>query len=605
MDEPPDELISVWTCIARRRPSGITNVLRGDEMPMRPPNWMLLAATFVLAAGLPLRAAGQATGLITFDHYHTLAEIQEYLEAVTARHSDFAALLEIGTSRAGRPIWAVDINNPATGPAEEKTAFYVDGNIHGGEVLGGEGALAFLDRLLAAYGDDPRITELVDTRAFYIVPIVNPDGRAISVDTPENHRWNIRPVDEDGDGIFDEDPPEDLDGDGRILQMRVPDPDGGWSVHPDDPRRMVRVRGSAQGPRYSVYSEGTDNDGDGRFNEDRVGGVDLNRNFPANWSAAQFASGPFPLSEPETHALVTYITERPNIAAIHTFHTSGGLLLRFPTLADQNWEFPQADQEDYRLIAEDGVPITGYTNFAYEKKKIVDLMSPGHGVFNDWGSKEFGVLAMTTEMWGHEFGNGQEALFRWNDEVLGGTGFIGWGPFDHPQLGPVELGGWDRWSTSSPPDRLIAGELERNVRWVLTFADKTPRVAIVEAGAEQIGADDQLRVVAIVANTGWMATATVQAAEVLGIAEPVQVSIVLRNAELVSGEAVRSLGVLPGAHDGSPEEHRLEWSVRVIDSERPATAAVTVRSQKAGTARRTVELTLTPPSRSPIRKEDR
>ena len=151
-------------------------------MPMRPPNWMLLAATFVLAAGLPLRAAGQATGLITFDHYHTLAEIQEYLEAVTARHSDFAALLEIGTSRAGRPIWAVDVNNPATGPAEEKTAFYVDGNIHGGEVLGGEGALAFLDRLLAAYGDDPRITELVDTRAFYIVPIVNPDGRAISVD---------------------------------------------------------------------------------------------------------------------------------------------------------------------------------------------------------------------------------------------------------------------------------------------------------------------------------------------------------------------------------------------------------------------------------------
>jgi hypothetical protein len=80
-------------------------------------------------------------------------------------------------------------------------------------------------------------------------------------------------------------------------------------------------------------TEGLDNDGDGWFNEDRVGGVDLNRNFPANWSAKQFASGPFPLSEPETWALANYITSRPNIAAIHTYHTSGGLILRFPTLS--------------------------------------------------------------------------------------------------------------------------------------------------------------------------------------------------------------------------------------------------------------------------------
>ena len=84
--------------------------------------------------------------------------------------------------------------------------------------------------------------------------------------------------------------------------------------------------------------------------------------------------------------------------AIHTFHTSGGLLLRFPTLADQDWDFPVADLEAYRAIAEDGVAITGYANYAWEKKKIVDLMSPGHGVFNDWASKEFGVPAITTTM---------------------------------------------------------------------------------------------------------------------------------------------------------------------------------------------------------------
>ncbi|MCJ7629314.1 MAG: M14 family metallopeptidase, partial [Longimicrobiales bacterium] len=341
---------------------------------------------------LPQKTAAQEGPFIAFDHYHTLAEIEAYLGAVAMRYPDLVTLHEIGRSLADRPIWAVDVNNPATGPANEKPGFYVDGNIHGGEVLAGEGALAFLERLLSGYRTDPEITELVDGRAFYIVPIVNPDGRAISVDTPENHRWNIRPFDEDGDGRADEDPPEDLDGDDRILQMRIPDPEGQWSVHPTDPRRMVRVREGGAGTlapgtlRYQLVGEGIDNDGDGRFNEDRVGGVDLNRNFPANWSPTQSASGPFPLSEPETHALVAYITARPNIAAVHTFHTSGGLILRFPTLADQDFGFPAADIEEYRRIAEDGVAITGYQNFAVEKQAIVDLMSPGHGVFNDWAS---------------------------------------------------------------------------------------------------------------------------------------------------------------------------------------------------------------------------
>ena len=544
-----------------------------------------------LLVGLILAAplAGQSTGLITFDHYHTLDEIETYLEGIASRYPELVTLGVIGQSREGRPIWAVDVNNPMTGLASEKPGFYVDGNIHGGEVLGGEGALAFLDRLLAGHEAGVDLRELVDTRAFYIVPIVNPDGRAISVDTPENHRWNVRPVDEDGDGRVDEDPPEDLDGDGRILQMRIPDPDGGWVVHATDVRRMTRLRGaSTDRPRYRVVGEGIDNDGDGAFNEDRVGGVDLNRNFPANWSAAQFASGPFPLSEPETHALVTYITDRPNIAAVHTFHTSGGLILRFPTLADQDWDFPEGDLAAYREIAADGDAITGYENYAYQKQVIVDLMSPGHGVFNDWASKEFGVLAITTEMWAHAIGQGQDALFAWNDDVLDGMGFIGWYDYEHPDLGSVELGGWDRWSTSSPPDRLIAEEVERNVEWVLTFADKTPQVAIARLEFTRRG--DSTVLSATVSNTGWMATATDHALHELEIAKPVQVRVELENAEVVTGDAEVAIGVLPGTRTGPATERTVAWSLRVIDVSAPATATVVVWSEKAGTVRSTVSV---------------
>jgi len=551
-----------------------------------------LAATVAVVALLPASpASAQNTGLIDFDHYHTLDEIGTYLEAVAARYPQLVTLDVMGRSREGRPIWSVDVNNPATGPASEKPGFYADGNIHGGEVLGGEGALAFLDRILAGHGNDDALTE---TRAFYIVPIVNPDGRAISIDTPENHRWNVRPVDEDGDGLEDEDPPEDLDGDGRMLQMRVRSDAGGWMIHPTDPRRMVRVRGDAGGAqRYDLSGEGVDNDGDGRINEDRVGGVDLNRNFPANWSAAQFASGPFPLSEPETHALVTYITARPNIAAVHTFHTSGGLILRFPTLADQDWDFPDADLDAYRAIAEDGIAITGYANYAYEKKTIVDLMSPGHGVFNDWASKEFGVLAITTEMWAHAIGEGQDALFAWNDDVLDGTGFIDWYAFDHPDLGPVELGGWDRWSTSSPPDPMIADEVDRNVRWVLTFAEKTPQVAIQEIQilrTDPSAPRNEVGLEVTVANVGWMATATVHAQEELGIAQPVTVAIELTNAELVSGDAEVALGVLQGTRTGPIIPQTVGWTIRVLDGAASGSAAIVVWSEKAGTVRTTVEL---------------
>lgn len=547
-----------------------------------------VALAALTMAGGP--AVAQQDVLITFDHYHTLAEIEAYLSAVSREYADLATVIEIGRSRAGHRLLAVEINNPDTGAAVDKPGFYVDGNIHGGEVLGGEGALAFIDYLLTRYASDSTVRALVDTRAFYIVPIVNPDGRAISVDTPENHRWNIRPTDEDGDGVMDEDPPEDLDGDGRILQMRVHNPEGRWKISPDDPRGMVRREpGDSGGSYYDVWTEGIDNDGDGRFNEDRVGGVDLNRNFPANWSAAQFASGPYPLSEPESRALVEYITSHPNIAAIHTFHTSGGLLLRFPTLADQDWDYPEADLADYRAIADDGVAITGYENYAYEKQKIVNLMHPGHGVFNDWGSKVFGVLAMTTEMWGHAIGEGQAALFAWNDRVLGGSGFIDWYPWQHPDLGPVELGGWDRWSIASPPEAMIADEVDRNVRWVLTFAEKLPRLTMAEVIVTP-APRHQVELRTTVANAGWMPTATAYAAEVLKIAQPVRVELKLVNATIVRGVPMLDLGVMPGTRGRRPRGELVGWRVRITDPARPAEATIVLRSEKAGTIRRRVRL---------------
>ena len=197
--------------------------------------------------------------------------------------------------------------------------------------------------------------------------------------------------------------------------------------------------------------------------------------------------------------------------------------------------------------------LTGYQNFAVEKQPIVDLMSPGHGVFNDWASKVFGVLAITTEMWAHAMGEGQDALFQWNDEVLGGGGYIDWYPFEHPDLGSVELGGWDRWSTSSPPERLMADEVGRNVDWVLTFAEKTPQVSILDATASRVAGGDTIHIDAVVANVGWAATATAHASESLGTAQPVRVHLELENATVLEGESVRRSGGPSRARGGGPQ----------------------------------------------------
>lgn len=595
--------------MARRVPSAVTvaGPVRDRDSGHRERTLTRRASIAVLLVALLLPAptlpAGQRDAGIGFDHYHSVDEIEAWLEAVTARHAGLADLVEFGRSREGRPLLAVEINNPDTGPAADKPGFYLDGNIHGGELLGGEAALHFVQTLLEGHGRDARITELVDATAFYVVPVVNPDGRALSVDTPLNHRWNLRPVDEDGDGRVDEDPPDDLDGDGQILRMRVVDPRGRFKAAADDPRRLERRgRGDRDGPFYEVMEEGIDNDSDGSINEDGPGGVDLNRNFPANWSPAQFASGPFPLSEPETWALVDYITARPNIAAVHTYHTAGGLILRFPTLAGQEWDYPESDLEAYRAIAADGAEVTGYANFADEKEPIVELMSPGHGVFNDWASKVLGVFAITTEMWANGFGQGEDARFRWNDQVLGGRGFVDWRPFDHPDLGEVELGGWSRFTVSNPPEEMIEAELVRNTEWVLGFAEKLPRVAIAEADAMPLaGAEGLVTVQASVGNVGFLPTATAHAADELGTTEPVVVEISVEGATLLAdvpgrsraGETrqSQSLGVLRGTgRAGRPKMHHFLWNVELDDPSRPARAEIVVRSQKAGVARRTLEL---------------
>src|SRR5690606_2895176 len=133
--------------------------------------------------------------------------------------------------------------------------------------------------------------ELLDTKAIHLRPQNNPDGSNLYLHTHVANRSSVRPIDNDGDGLLDEDEADDLDGDGVIHQIRwKPTMQGADTLPPNmvtDPRdpsgRLLRPARAGETGVYRVMAEGIDNDGDGRINEDGIGGLDLHRNYPENW----------------------------------------------------------------------------------------------------------------------------------------------------------------------------------------------------------------------------------------------------------------------------------------------------------------------------------
>ena len=175
-----------------------------------------------------------------FDTYLRYDDLTRALHALAVAHAQLLRIESIGKSFEGRDIWLATATRLDTGDDRDKPALWVDGNIHATEVAASAANLYFLHVLTSQYGRDPEITRALDTRAFYVCPRINPDGAEWALaDRPRWIRSSTRPYpfdEEAHEGLV----VEDIDGDGRILQMRMPDPNGLWKAHPDEPRLMIR-----------------------------------------------------------------------------------------------------------------------------------------------------------------------------------------------------------------------------------------------------------------------------------------------------------------------------------------------------------------------------
>lgn len=491
----------------------------------------LTGVSALMTAGPAIAQAGALAALgsppdpkvpVSWDRYYDHAAVGDIGRRLEEAYPDRCRLSSIGKSYEGREIWLITVTNFKVGEADRKPAMYIDGNIHSNEIQGQEIALYTAWYLCEMADRVEWVSDLLDERTLYIVPSINPDGREAFLyapNTPHSPRSGVVPRDDDGDGLVDEDDFDDLDGDGNITMMRRRDPNGRWLVSPEDPRLMIRARPDEPGEYEILGFEGFDNDGDGLVNEDRPGSYDPNRNWPWRWQPqyVQFGADAYPTSLPETRAVIDFVVSHPNIAGAQTYHNNGGMILRGPGVAQD--EFRPSDVRVFDRIGEIGETILpGYRYMVLWK----DLY-PVWGGELDWFYGARGILTFSNELWTAFNYFRTEADedrpdpsdrydrvdYRFDRLLLFGEAIVPWTPVEHPTYGSIEVGGVKKQYTRAIPGFLLPEEAHRNMAFTLYQADQMPLAKVDSISVRPLG-QGLTEVTAIVANKRLAPTHTQQ-----------------------------------------------------------------------------------------------
>ena len=213
-----------------------------------------------------------------------------------------------------------------SGKTETKPAIAVIGGTEGNHLLGSELAIGFAENLLASATSDSIKNKLAKT-TFYIFPNMSPDAmEQYFAKIKYERNGNATETDDDRDGKLNEDGVDDLDGNGKITLMRIASQIGEYKTHPDDARVMVKVDASkGEKGKYVVLAEGIDNDKDGNLNEDGEGGIAFNKNLTYKHNTFAPGAGDFPASEKETRALLDFLYDAFNVYAVISFGSNNNL----------------------------------------------------------------------------------------------------------------------------------------------------------------------------------------------------------------------------------------------------------------------------------------
>jgi murein tripeptide amidase MpaA len=502
--------------------------------------------------------------------YVRYAEQQQLLQQLVQRHPDLVRLQRIGSSAQGRPLYVVIVGRD---PDRARPALWIDANMHAGEFVGTNVALAFVDDLLALHAGDNRhgLSEAVAAAAkealIIVAPSLSPDGAEAVHETGRFVRSS--PVD-DRKTAEPRWRQVDIDGDGQIRRMRVLDPCGGFVESKDVPGLMLPRDVDDDGPFYALYPEGVIDDWDGDsvppwgIYDDNP--LDLNRNFSHGWQhePLQYGAGDYAGSSPEARALMAFATTNPHLYFWINLHTYGGVWIR-PLGDKSDDKLSGADFALFRLVEEWAtthahVPtVSGYHEFLYTPE------TPLRGDLVDYAFLQRGAYAWAIELWdlyaraglprprrfvdhyAHQ-SRGQMELLARTVSQLGASPIRPWRWTKHPQLGDVEVGGLDaRTSVWNPPEGPLVDEVCRGHAAVFfRLLSLLPRLHVTTSRAP-LG-DGTSLVTVTVENRGGVSTAGPDVARGLPHNEPVHV--VVQDAGRVKDGARRTLGHLGGTHAG-------------------------------------------------------
>jgi hypothetical protein len=430
--------------------------------------------------------------------YYSYQELSDYLRIAEEAAPHLLRLFTVGTSYEGRPILLAEVTNGAKGQGLEKPAIWIDGGFKGGELLGSSACLDLVRQLVSDYGRDPMITDLLDHCTFYIVPRPAPDVAEHCIMHGEVLPASARPYPRQDSDINLR--PADINGDRRILQMRILDDSGGWKLSRRDPRLMVRRQPDDRGgPFYRLLPEGFVEGSQGPIKALNLRSrLHFERNFPSGWREESEApgSGPYPLSEPETRCVADFFRSHANICICLSCGTVGGRIV-YPSLNSSRFKAFDCDQRLFQELSKRLEEITGYRSGPHPSSE---------GSLIQWCFESLGLLSFQPQLWcigravGLEVADSANfalergeldslSVLRWLDREAPNVGYVPWTSIQHPQLGAVELGGWDsRYSfLNPPPGNFIQDSSDRFVKMTVTLASGLPRLRLRKVAEEVIG----------------------------------------------------------------------------------------------------------------------
>lgn len=498
-----------------------------------------------------------------FNQFFDFERMESTLKRWADEQPELCKLQKIGVSHRNRTIYALEISDFYKGNAEEKPGYYIESCIHAEEVMGTNVSMYIAWYLLSNFKNDSYITSLLESQVFYVLPRVNPDGAEFVLE--QGQPWC-------GNGFYlpGEEQPEDgfywkdIDKNGVVAQMRIPDKNGEWKVSDYDKRFMVqRESWELEGDFYRLLPEGEFHNFNGELHFPKPQDGNLNRQFPANFypEGRQYGAWEVPLQEPESKAVGEFFLSRPNIGGVMSYHTNAGVILRpFGDKSDDNYR--GQDLKLYKTLGQLGTDITGYPLISVFHEFTTSKDVIRGGTLTDWTYEFMGLPSFVTELWNVNQAAeiGQEGFYP-KDLITGednakvlkyleqymDNAYLDWEEYDHPQLGKVEIGGWNRiWVFRNAPEQILEKIAATHCEYSIKLAATLPKIEIQNIKYEKLDTDIY-RLTAMVGNSGYLPTYLTDQARFMRSDEEVKVRIASeQNFEILDGRSEVNIGHLEG-----------------------------------------------------------